>query len=167
MNSIKKSRTDDKLIQKTGDTLPTDDPNSTSSSTQSLENQYILERINSTKRGITPQNTSPSKKPCLKSGDLLSNLSFAGADCYENDDICAEKPATKCIASVELLQKTLDNSVCRPCVINNQLGIIDSIFEKVQDIAERSSMGRKHKDELKSLRDYYLSRNIAQTKKNC
>ena len=62
MNSIKKSTTDDKLIQKTGDTLPTDDPNSTSSTTQSLENQYILERLNSTKRGIKPRNTSPSKK---------------------------------------------------------------------------------------------------------
>ena len=102
----------------------------------------------------------------MESETLVTKLSFAGTECYDGQDIYAEKSATKCLASVDLLRKALDNSVCRPCVINNQLGIVKDIFDKVFDIADRSSMGKKHKGELMKLRDNYLSKNISHSKKN-
>ena len=50
-------------------------------------------------------------------------------------------------------------------VLSTQLGIVNDIFRKVFDIAQRSSMGKKQKGELMKLRDNYLSKNIAHTKK--
>ena len=165
MNSQKKITISHKHIQKNNDTLPLINSSRTSSTKDSLENNYLSERLSCTKRGITPRNTSPSKKVCVDSATLVSKLSFAGMECYDDQDIYAEKSATKCLASVNLLRNALDNSVCRPCVINNQLGIVNDIFRKVFDIAQRSSMGKKQKGELMKLRDNYLSKNIAHTKK--
>ena len=147
------SNNNQQIIHDAKDTLPTScDP--TNLPTPSL----------TSKKGITPRNTSPKKSKCDNGTNLPSEIVMEGNSYIndmklENNTYRISNESSKISVSKNALEQISSSCVCFQCVSEETSSLLEGAFDKILDVVRQSEMSNYHQEKIRTIRDNYLRRN--------